>query len=187
MVRFMTDEETEAELSLVRRRISELEITKTAGSVGDIDFADLRANAEHLHVGYRRYLEHLQNGGPMMEIGERFAIHLGHELTLIADSSEGSNWATQVEILLQCVACDQILDVFVASDDVIGSDLHAYDSLEPHVGHEAMFVAQRIGGNNHHVGGVDLVCRACEKESQRPVHLFGSEVGDWFGDLWLRN
>ncbi|MBQ29920.1 MAG: hypothetical protein CL434_08965 [Acidimicrobiaceae bacterium] len=185
----MNDDEKQAQISLVRQRISELEVTKTSGGPTDSDFADLRANAERLHVGYRRYLDHLQQDGPVMGTGDRLTIHLDHEVMLLSDSSEGSNWATQVEILLHCAACDETLEVFVASDGVIGLNPHTYDVLEPHVGHDVLFThsAPTDGGDQNHTqnGVISLVCVTCNTDSRIPKHLWSQEISDWFEDLWL--
>ena len=139
----------------------------------DSDFADLRANAERLHVGYCRYLNHLQQDGPVMGNGDRLTIHLDHEVILLSDSYEGSNWATQVEVLLHCASCEETLEVFVASDDIIGLNPHTYDLLEPHVDHTQN-------------GVISLVCVTCNTDSRIPKHLWSHETSDWFEDLWLK-
>jgi hypothetical protein len=186
----VNDDEKQAQISLVRRRISELEVTKTSGGPIDSDFADLRANAERLHVGYCRYLNHLQQDGPVMGTGDRLTIHLDHEVILLSDSYEGSNWATQVEVWLHCASCEETLEVFVASDDIIGLNPHTYDLLEPHVDHDVLLThsARTDADDQSHTqnGVISLVCVTCNTDSRIPKHLWSHETSDWFEDLWLK-
>ena len=129
------------------------------------------ARLTHARDWRLRYLDHLENGGQPLNLGDEWSMHHGHDLAI----EWGRETWDENRIGLRCRSCDdwiQLYDVATTSNvELTIADLY--------VEHETHTILSWRRGSD---AGIE--CVTCGAVADDGFPLLSAPVSDWFDQVW---
>ena len=131
----------------------------------------VRAKLIHGRDWRVRYLRHLEEGGPLLEAGDEWSMHQGHDLAI--------EWGYEVldenRIGLRCRSCDD----WVQLSDVEENSSSTLTVASLYLEHETHTV---VSWRRNLDAGIE--CITCGAVDEEGFPLLEAPVSPWFDEVW---
>ena len=131
----------------------------------------VRAKLVHGRDWRMRYLKHLEEGGPMLEAGDEWSMHQGHDLAI--------EWGYEVwdenRIGLRCRSCDDWVQLYDVAENS-SSTLTVADLYLEHETHTVVSWRRDLDAG--------IECVTCGAVDEKGFPLLEAPVSSWFDAVW---